>query len=193
MTIAKATALGACLAGVTVLGVWMSPYVRDRANDARSSAVAPVETAAPSAAVTEPAAIPAETTPAPTAAPAKAVAKPAAVTRPAPRKAAGGVMGFSPDLHKRLKSVLNQGADLSVASDGFRSPEQFATVAHASRNTEVPFMVLKHRVLSEGMTLPAAILASKPDVNAAAEVTRAKEEAKVDLAAAESQLASNRH
>lgn len=188
MTIAKATGLGACLAGVTALGVWMSPYVRDRANDARSSAVAPVETAAPST-VTEPAALPAETT----APPAKTVAKPAPVTRPAPRKAAGGVMGFSPDLHKRLKSVLNQGADLSVASDGFRSPEQFATVAHASRNTEVPFMVLKHRVLSEGMTLPAAILASKPDVNAAAEVSRAKEEAKVDLAAAESQLASNRH
>jgi hypothetical protein len=101
-------------------------------------------------------------------------------------------MGFSPDLHKRLKSVLNQGADLSVASDGFRSPEQFATVAHASRNTEVPFMVLKHRVLSEGMTLPAAILASKPEVNAAAEAQRAREEAKVDLAAV-SQLASNRN
>ena len=188
MTIAKATALGACLAGATVLGVWMSPYVRDRANDARPSAVAPVQTVAPSAA-TEPAAIPAETTAARTA-PAKAVAKPTAATRPAPRKVVGGVMGFSPDLYKRLKSVLNQGADLSVASDGFRSPEQFATVAHASRNTDVPFMVLKHRVLSEGMTLPAAILASKPDVNAAAEASRAKEEAKVDLAA-ESQASNH--
>jgi hypothetical protein len=53
-------------------------------------------------------------------------------------------------------------------------------------------MVLKHRVLSEGMTHPAAISASKPDVNAAAEASRAREEAKTDLTA-ESQLASNRN
>jgi hypothetical protein len=99
-------------------------------------------------------------------------------------------MGFSPELQKRLKPLLNEGADLAVAADGFHNAEQFATVAHASRNTQVPFMVLKHRVVSEGMTLQAAILELKPDLNASVEATRAKAEAKMDLTT-ESEVAAN--
>ena len=91
------------------------------------------------------------------------------------------VPASTPELHEHLKPVLNRGTKMSIAADGFESAEQFATVAHAARNTEVPFMVLKHRVLEEGKSLTAAIRESKPDVNAAAEVRRARAAAREDL------------
>ena len=86
------------------------------------------------------------------------------------------------ELHDRLKPLLKSGADMSIASDGFKSAEQFATVAHAARNTDVPFMLLKHRVLNEGDTLVAAIRKSKPEVDPVVEVDRARAEARADLA-----------
>jgi hypothetical protein len=87
-------------------------------------------------------------------------------------------------VHARLKPVLNRGARMDVAAQGFRSAEEFATVAHAARNTNVPFMVLKHRVLVEGRTLADAIRESKPDVDARAEVAKAAAAAKSDIAVA---------
>ena len=56
------------------------------------------------------------------------------------------------------------------------------TVAHAARNTSVPFVVLKHRVLNEGQTLAEAIEEFKPNLDAKAEVARARAEAQADLA-----------
>jgi hypothetical protein len=47
----------------------------------------------------------------------------------------------------------------------------------------VPFILLKHRVLTERQSLAAAIRASKPDLDAEAEVERARRAAKSDLAA----------
>lgn len=44
----------------------------------------------------------------------------------------------------RLKDVLNQGTNVQMAAEGFRNGEQVAAVAHAARNTGVPFMVLKN-------------------------------------------------
>jgi len=55
-------------------------------------------------------------------------------------------------------------------------------VAHAARNTEIPFILLKHRVLDQGMSLARAIRASKPELNEDAEVNRARADAKADLA-----------
>ena len=86
-------------------------------------------------------------------------------------------------MHDRLKPVLNRGTKVEIAAQGFSTAEQFATVAHAARNTEVPFMVLKHRVLDEGKTLAAAIRESKPNVNAVAEVRRARAAARQDISA----------
>jgi hypothetical protein len=60
--------------------------------------------------------------------------------------------------------------------------EQFATIAHASRNTQIPFMVLKDRVVNQGKTLDAAIREWKPDINAKAEASRARAEAREDIA-----------
>ena len=56
------------------------------------------------------------------------------------------------------------------------------TVAYAARNTDIPFVLLKHRVLTEQMSLARAIGASRPELDAAAEVNRARAEAKADLA-----------
>jgi hypothetical protein len=72
---------------------------------------------------------------------------------------------------------------MDVAAEGFRSAEEFAAVAHAARNTNVPFMVLKHRVVEEGRTLADAIHEAKPEVDAKAEAERAKAAAKSDIAA----------
>lgn len=87
-----------------------------------------------------------------------------------------------PELHARLKPVLNKGARMTDAAAGFRDAEQFATVAHAARNTDVPFMLLKHRVLEQGQTLAQAIRSSRPDLDASREVTRAHAAARFDIA-----------
>lgn len=89
----------------------------------------------------------------------------------------------APELHQRMKPVLARGTKLPLAVAGFTNAEQFATLAHAARNTQVPFILLKHRVLTEGRSLEAAILASKPDTDAKMEAARARTEAKSDIAA----------
>jgi hypothetical protein len=87
----------------------------------------------------------------------------------------------APELHERMKPVLARGTKMPLAVEGFTSAEQFATLAHASKNTQVPFILLKHRVLTEGQSLEQAILESRPDVDAKAEVQRARTAAKEDI------------
>ena len=89
----------------------------------------------------------------------------------------------APELHERMRRVLAPGTKMPLAVEGFTSAEQFATLAHASKNTQVPFILLKHRVLSEGQSLEQAIRASNPEVDAKAEVARARAAAKEDIAA----------
>ena len=55
------------------------------------------------------------------------------------------------------------------------------TVAHAARNTQVPFMVLKDRVVNRNQSLAEAIHEFKPDLDAKADVKRARVEALSDL------------
>jgi hypothetical protein len=89
----------------------------------------------------------------------------------------------APELQKRLKPLLNHGSDMTLAARDFRDAEEFAAVAHAARNTSVPFVLLKHRVINEGKTLATAIRESKPDLNALSEANRARAEARSDIAA----------
>ena len=112
-------------------------------------------------------------------------ARAAAPRPPAPRPPARARVTYvdAPALHERLKPVLNRGANMALAAEGFRSAEQFATVAHAARNTEVPFMLLKHRVLNEGKSVAEAIRESKPAVDAAVEANLARAQARSDIAA----------
>jgi hypothetical protein len=182
MTAGKAIALTAAFIGVFALGVAVGPSMTEKMSKIESSR-ASVESAQPSV---EPAPLPAE---------APRAVKPRARTTTAAPKAAPSaertestapvvsIPASEPRLQDRLKPVLNRGAKMDVASEGFRSAEEFATVAHAARNTEVPFMLLKHRVLTEGRSLEAAIRESKPDVDAKAEVQRAQAAARSDLEA----------
>lgn len=169
------------LVGGVVLGAWIgSELMTSRAN-------APEPSAVTTEAVAE--------SPAP-AAPAKPkraarvtrAARPAssAAEAPMPESTPKLVMTIpvsAPELHARMKPVMARGTKLPLAVEGFTSAEQFATIAHASRNTQVPFILLKHRVLVEGQSLEQAISASKPDLDARSEVQRARQEAKADIAA----------
>jgi hypothetical protein len=116
-----------------------------------------------------------------------------AVGAPAPESTPRLVMTIpvsAPELHARMKPVLARGTKLPLAVEGFTSAEQFATIAHAARNTQVPFTLLKHRVLIEGQSLEEAITASRPEIDARSEVQRAREEAKADIAALTTNAAS---
>ena len=181
MTVGKATALTAAFIGVFVLGVAVGPSMTGRFSDRQTQVnVEPAQTSA----VTTPAApeVPKRSTPrARTTAPNRNTA----TSTPAGRSAAApsAVPASEPRLHARLKPVLNRGARMEVAAEGFRSAEEFATVAHAARNTSVPFMVLKHRILSEGRTLEDALRDVKPEIDAKAEVARAQAAARSDVAA----------
>jgi hypothetical protein len=96
-------------------------------------------------------------------------------------KAASALPPTAPEVQKLLKPLMNRGTNMEVAADGFHSAEQFATVAHAAKNTGVPFMVLKHRVLNQGKPLSTAIRESKPDINVAAEASLALGQARRDI------------
>lgn len=160
MTFGKVTGAVLALVAAFALGVWTGPSLMDAVDR-----TAVVDTERPSAG--------AET-------------RAAASTRRAPvrRDEAPAIelAASEPDVHRQLKPVMNLGTKMEIASEGFRDAEQFATVAHAARNTKVPFMVLKHRVLEERKSLAAAIAESKPDLDAAAEARRARVEARESLA-----------
>jgi len=157
---AKTLTLIAGLTAAIGLTIWATPRLIEMSNDRPAAA----------AVVAEPAAAPAPAAPVETR---RRVVKREAVV-PA-------VAVDAPELHARLKPVLNRGTKLELAGDGFASAEQFAMVAHAAKNTGVPFAVLKHRVLDEGKSLAAAIRESKSDLNAAAEVQKARAAARADL------------
>jgi hypothetical protein len=183
MTVGKAAALTAAFIGVFVLGVAVGPSVKDRFADRQPrAAVEPVQTTTTPVADQAPTRAPARST---TRARAKAsnenAATSASVRRSTPARSA--MPASEPRLHARLKPVLHSGARMEVAAEGFRSAEEFAAVAHAARNTNVPFMVLKHRVVDQGRTLEDALRDVRPDVDAKAEVARAQAAAKSDLAA----------
>jgi hypothetical protein len=160
------TALIVGILAVAGLGVW---WVMDRET----------EVTAPPAAAVSPSAEPVKPRRAP--APRAVAKKDVEKTTIAP-DVVPALPATQAELHARLKPVLNRGTRMALAAQGFRDAEQFATVAHAARNTGVPFAVLKHRVLEEDQTLARAIRASKPDLDAEHEVTRARNAARFDIA-----------
>jgi hypothetical protein len=188
MTFGRASVLAMSLLGAVALGVWIGPHVtKQRAGggtNVTNTQATQVAEAQPAETNRNVAASPAQPTP--------KSRTPRRITkqRATPQRATPGVISFSPEVQKRMQPLLNKGADMNIASEGFRSAEQFATVAHAARNTEVPFMILKHRVLDERQTLAVAIHASKPDLNAADEANRARAQAKGDFANAETEAAA---
>ena len=183
MTVGKASALAAGFVGAVALGVAIGPAVHDKWSAAST------QEPARAAMVTESTPAPAP----PKARPRRATSTTAAASREereefaVPHKPAGAVSSvavavWEPELRDRVKKVLNPGTKIELAAEDFETPEQFVTVAHAARNTSVPFVLLKHRMLSEGKTLAEAIAELKPGLNAKAEVERAREAARSDLA-----------
>jgi hypothetical protein len=180
MTGAKASVLAAGFVGAVALGVAIGPTVQHKWSTSPN-------TPAPNAVVTESA-------PAPAPAPATARTRPRATTtsarsrdsRPAVSNPPGSVRSihvsvWNPEVRDRVRKVLTPGTRMELAAEDFDTPVEFVTVAHAARNTSVPFMVLKHRVLNEGQTLAEAIHEAKPDLDAKAEVARARAAAEADL------------
>lgn len=162
MTWGKASLIAVGFVASMALGVWMAPYVTDR----------PAE--APVVATAEPVVV------APAPAP---VARPSAAAREARETTArvAAVAPSSPELQQRLKSVLASGTDTEKAAAGFNNSEQFAVIAHLSRNTGVPFVLLKHRVLNEGRSLTDAVKMSNADVDVRHELSRARAAARADI------------
>ena len=177
---AKSSAAVFGLVGGLALGVWIgSEMIPGRESPPPEPAAVAMQTEEPAAATPQPAKPKRVTR-------AARASVPAVVEAPAPESSPKLVMTIpvsAPELHARLKPVLARGTKLPLAVEGFTSAEQFATVAHAARNTQVPFILLKHRVLAEGQSLEAAIRASKPDLDAKSEVARARSAARSDIAA----------
>ena len=161
MTVGTVVSVTLGLMGSFALGLWTAPRI--------TSAPEPE----PSRLVTMPPAPTPAVTPV-------AAAKPAA--KPTIKRPAVPSVDISdPALRRQLKPVLGKDADMAKAVEGFKSSEQFATIAFASRQTGVRFAVLKYRVLNEGKTLTSAIRESLPTTNAALEVERARAAARSTL------------
>jgi hypothetical protein len=86
-----------------------------------------------------------------------------------------------PKLVDRIKPLLQRGTDIERAAQGFRTAEQFAAVAHAAYDLDVPFVVLKQRILADGLNLSKAIAATRPDVDANEYASRAVAAARADV------------
>lgn len=187
---AKTSAATLGLVGGLALGVWIgSEMTSGRGATTPEPAVVATQAAEETAAPTPPPAKPKRV---------NRVVRPrvaADVDAPAPESAPKLVMTIpvsAPELHARMKPVLARGTKLPLAVEGFTSAEQFATLAHAAKNTQVPFILLKHRVLTEHQSLEQALLASKPDLDARGEAARARAAARSDIASlASTTLASS--
>jgi hypothetical protein len=164
MTFGRWLIFAVCLVAAMAVGIWISPYIRGHQ----------------SAAVVQTAGEPAQSAETHQSAKQTAQSRPAVSARSATK--AANISLSAPELHAQLKPLLNKGANMNVAAQDFREAEQFAAVAHAARNTEIPFMVRKHRVVSERKPLATAIRELKPDVDAAAQAKRAQAEARADMA-----------
>ena len=119
---------------------------------------------------------------APIAAPVPSPATATPPARPSAVRLERALPASAPAVQKQVKLLLNNGADTAIAADGFGTAHELITVAYAARNTEIPFVLLKHRVLKERMSLASAIQQSRPDLDEIAEVNRARAEARADLA-----------
>lgn len=178
------------IVGGLVLGAWIGSEIT-RTREAVAPTTAAVTAEAPAQ---EPLAV--KTAPAKSkrvtrgarAAAGDAVAAPASVESP---KLVMTIPMSAPELHERMKPVLARGTKMPLAVEGFVDAEQFATLAHAARNTKVPFILLKHRVLNEGQSLEDAIRASRPDLDAHVEALKAKGEARADILSVRGAASSN--
>lgn len=178
MTVGKASALAAGFVGALALGVAIGPTMHDKLSST------PIPSAVVTASAQAPTPAPVTTRvrrPAPAAAAARSRDERPAVSHPPGSVTSLHVSVWNPEVRDRVEKVLNPGTRLELAAEDFETAEEFVTIAHAAHNTSVPFMVLKHQVLNERQTLAEAIHEAKPDLDAKAEVARARAAARSDL------------
>lgn len=170
MKLMKASTLVLAIGGAFALGVWTGPHLMDSVRTARN------ETTSPVVQVDQPASAPAELRrDRPSASEARAAARPAA-------NPFEPVMAPSAEpVQKIARAALNEGTDVGIAADGFNDATLFVSAAYAAKNTGIPFMVLKHRMVKEGHTLSEAIRMSRPELDAVAEMERARSKARADV------------
>ena len=159
MTILKTSALSLGLVGAYALGVWTAPHFTTSSQTENVAQVAQLNVSEPGVAAPRP--------------PERAARANAAL-------ASTLTVSDAPVL-THASSILNRGTDVGMASDGFRDATEFISVAYVWKNTEIPIMMLKHCVLTEGLTLSEAIRASRPDLDAVREMDRARTKARADL------------
>ena len=178
MTVGKAGLLTAGFVAAFAVGVMTGPTIRDnwpRMNAPRA-AVAP-----PSIETSAPAPVKAERPAVRTRSSSSRAPEVIATKKPSNAIQRIEVSMWEPELRDRVKAVLSPGSRLEIAAADFDSSEQFVTTAYAARNTKVPFVVLKDRVLNQGQSLAEAIREFKPELDARAEVQRARTAARSDL------------
>jgi hypothetical protein len=174
MTYGRGLALALGFVSATALGVAIGPYLVDHPAAARPWSPAAVQQA--------------ERPAGPAAAGTLSMRESDTTTA---RGSAAGVRtsmtAAAPELHAKLRPlfVFAGEPDMTRVSAGFRDAEQFAAVAHAARNNDIPFALLRDRVIEKDKSLEMAIRELKPDVNASIEAQRAVAEARSDIAAIE--------
>jgi hypothetical protein len=173
MTAGKGLALSVALAGAFALGAWLRPQLTTTPA-ATTMVEVPVSAAA---SPTEPAPAPAPAAPTT----ATATAKAGSDTASPGEARVLAISASAESVQRRARTLLSFGTDVKTAASGFRNAEQFMTLAYAAKNTEIPFVLLKHRVLTEGKSLADAIRELKPGLDATLEANRARLEARSEL------------
>jgi hypothetical protein len=185
MTVGKAGLLMAGFVAMFAVGVMTGPTIRDnwsRMNAPQAPMDAPqAPVAAPSVEKSAPAPAKPDRPAARTRSSSSRTDEPVATKKPSNAIQRIEVSMWEPELRDRVKAVLNPGSRLEIAAADFDSSEQFVTTAYAARNTKVPFVVLKDRVLNKGQSLAEAIREFKPELDVKAEVQRARAAARSDL------------
>ena len=171
MTVGKAGLLTTGVVAAFAVGVMTGPTIRDNWSRMRApqAAVAP-----PSIETSAPAPVKAERPAVRTRSSSSRTHEAAAAKKPSNAIQRIEVSMWEPELRNRVKAVLNPGSRLEIAAADFDSSEQFVTTAYAARNTKVPFVLLKDRQVNQGQSLAEAIREFKPDLDAKAEVQRAR-------------------
>ena len=176
MKLIKASMLVLALGCAFALGIWTGPYMTDSVRSART------ETTTPVVQVEQPPSAPSElrrSTLYASEAASESVNRVArAVVRPAANPFEPVMTPSAPSVQNIARSVLNEGTDVGMAADGFNDATLFVSTAYAARNTGIPFVILKHRMLKEGHTLSEAIRMSKPELDAVVEMERARAKAR---------------
>ena len=164
----KALMLVLTVGAAFALGVWTGPYVTDSIHAERAEATSPVVQ------VEQPAAAAEASRPAPRLT--RRVVQTSA--NPAANPFEPLMTAAAPPVQQHAKSLLNEGTNVEMAAHGFTDATLFVSTVYAARNTGIPFMLLKHRMLKEGYTLSEAIRLSKPELDAVEEMERARTKAR---------------